>query len=71
MPVFVVGFVDVEEDALPWQMVGVFSEEALAVAACADFRFFVGPMRLNEPAPDDPTEWPGAYYPHSDVPAAL
>jgi len=50
---------------LAWEMMGVFHSEELAEAACKDDTYFVGPLILNEVAPDERTPWPGAYYPKS------
>jgi hypothetical protein len=45
------------------EMVGVFDDESKAVAACKDWRYGIGPLTLNEITPEEPTEWPGFYYP--------
>jgi hypothetical protein len=50
-------------DTKPWEVMGVYDSEEKAVAACKDCRYFVGPEELNVPAPDEPTPWPGCYYP--------
>jgi len=42
---------------------GVFSTEEKAIAACVDFTYGIGPANLDEPVPDETTEWPGFYYP--------
>jgi hypothetical protein len=47
-----------------WEFIGVFSDEALAVAACTSEEHFVGPTLLDVAAPDAPTPWPDAYRPH-------
>lgn len=49
--------------ATAWEFFGVYSDEALAIAACRTRRDFVGPARMNERPPEAPTEWPGAYRP--------
>ncbi len=46
-----------------WEFQGVFTEEKLAVGACRDERFFVGPMVLDQELPMESVVWPGAYYP--------
>jgi hypothetical protein len=47
-----------------WEFQGVFSTEALAVAAC-DGRpdYFIAPIALDFVVPDARAEWPGAYSP--------
>lgn len=50
-------------DHCQWEMVGVFASEADARAACRNETYFIGPWLIGVPAPDDATEWPGAYYP--------
>jgi len=62
MELWVVGKV-VFEDRQRWEIQGVFDNEALAVAACRDEWYFVGPVVLNEVLPHESVEWPGAYYP--------
>lgn len=46
-----------------WEFVGLFDEEAAAVGACRSEAYFVAPVDLNVPAPEDQRVWPGAYYP--------
>lgn len=46
-----------------WTIIGAFSTEALAIAACVDAADFVGPVELDAIAPTEPTPWPGAYRP--------
>jgi hypothetical protein len=46
-----------------WELIGLFSSEAAAVAACRTDYYFVGPAVLNEVLPDEPISWPGCYYP--------
>jgi len=43
------------------EVVGVFSTEEKAAAACTEWNRFIGPLEMDTAAPD--TEWPGAYYP--------
>jgi|GEM_PF-1264251 len=48
-----------------WDLLGVFTTEEKAIARCTrPASDFIGPVRLNDPLPEDPTPWPGAYYPH-------
>jgi hypothetical protein len=46
-----------------WGVVGVFTEEKLAVEACHTPLHFVGPMPLNDAAGADKLTWPGYYFP--------
>ena len=46
----------------PWTFQGVFTSRELALAACRDSTYLIGPAKLNEPLPHDPQEWPGAEW---------
>lgn len=46
-----------------WELAGVFESEELAIAACRDHTYFVGPAELNVLLPHDTEEWPGCRYP--------
>lgn len=46
-----------------WELIGVFSSEDKAVAACSDEKDFVGPINLDEASKRDDYSWPGCYYP--------
>jgi len=46
-----------------WELIGVFSTEEKAVAACLNEYYFVGPVELDEVLPDETVEWPRCYYP--------
>jgi hypothetical protein len=47
-----------------FQFQGVFSTETLAVAACRDETYYIGPVTLDESLPHDTIPiWPGARYP--------
>ena len=48
------------------EFVGAYSSEDLAVAACKDASYFVGPAVVNQTAPEPPMTWHGAYYPHDN-----
>ena len=48
-----------------WQIMGVFSDEELAVKSCTTEHDFVGPIDLNVKLPDEVVKWPGLYYPLS------
>lgn len=52
-----------------WELVGVFDSEQMAIDACIDYRYFIGPAVLNEATPFERMEWPGCYYPKSQLPA--
>ena len=47
----------------PWEFVGVFDTEKVAVAACIGKHYFVAPIRLNESAPVFLKPFPDCYYP--------
>ena len=62
---WVVGKVD-PDNPTRWELQGVFSDAALAASICQD-HWFVAPIELNMIYPEEPTVWPGAYYPtHTD-----
>ena len=49
---------------IAWDILGVFTNESKAIAACHDENCFVGPLNLDEPLPPEIGEWPGCYYPY-------
>lgn len=51
-----------------WEFVGVFGSEPIAVQQCKDATYFVAPVNLNEPAPTETIEFPGAYFPLASKP---
>ena len=46
-----------------WEFAGVFSTEALAIAACKKDLYFIGPAEMDSAPPSKTVDWPGAYYP--------
>lgn len=50
-----------------WDIQGVFSSEALAVAACRSAEYFIGPLALDVALPDESSPWPRAYWPLSKL----
>jgi len=46
-----------------WEIMGVFSDEKLAVESCTTKVDFVGPVDMNVKLPDEVVQWPGLYYP--------
>ena len=58
------------EGAPAWDFQGVFSEEALAVAACVEICDFIAPVLLNQQLPQEGVSWPGCYYPLARAPSA-
>lgn len=46
-----------------WDLQGVFSTEALAIAACKDDTYFIGPAGVDKVLLDATEDWPGCYYP--------
>lgn len=56
------------DDAGSWEMQGVFSTEAIALALCnghADY--FIGPIEIDVPFPDYTVPWPNAYMPSETI----
>ena len=45
------------------EILGVFERESDAVAACTQRNDCIGPLALNEIAPELHSRWAGAYYP--------
>jgi hypothetical protein len=45
---------------------GVFTEEVLAVEACSDASYFVGPLPINSALPHEMVEWRGLYFPFAE-----
>jgi hypothetical protein len=58
-----IGECDGEGNGICWELIGVFSSEEKAVAACLNEYYFIGPVELDEVLPDETVEWPGCYYP--------
>jgi hypothetical protein len=52
-----------EDEGKPWEFVGIFDSKEKAEGACLTHMFFVGPARINETTPREPTPWVGCYYP--------
>lgn len=46
-----------------WDLIGVFSSKDLAIAACLDRDFFIGPVTQDVSTTADAT-WDGCEYPH-------
>lgn len=46
-----------------WEFQGVFSSERLAISACRDDNYFIGPAIVNAALDDETITWPGSYYP--------
>lgn len=53
----------IDDTLSQWEFQGVFDTEELAIAACVEDRFFVGPAEINTPFPVEPVKWVGAWYP--------
>jgi len=60
---YVVGQTRPPYDGTVWEIVGVFSTEERAVAACVDADYFVMPMRLDTAAPSESVVHFGSWYP--------
>ena len=50
-----------------WELVGVYTEEELAVDACRTENYFIGPVSLNDTFPPEKTRWVGSYYPKHEM----
>lgn len=46
-----------------WSFQGVFSDAALAEAACRDRTYFMAPAQLDAALPHECRAWPGLRYP--------
>jgi len=46
-----------------WEYQGIFDDEQMAVDACEDDNWFIGPVKMNEKVPVQCMDWPGAYFP--------
>jgi hypothetical protein len=62
MKLWIVGKIG-EKPEQQWEFQGVFDSEARAVAACIDWRDFVGPVTLNFIVPHETEVWPNSFYP--------
>ena len=51
----------------PWEILGVYSTEALALHRCTQQIDFIAPLELNEDLPEECIEWPGRYYPLEEI----
>ena len=60
--VFVVGKA-MARNGKEWEFQGVFDSEKLAIAACVEDCFFVGPAIVNEQWPSETVDWADAWYP--------
>jgi hypothetical protein len=56
-------FIEETEYGRVWEFAGVFADKDLAIKACLDENYFIGPAILNEYLPEESMEWDGAYYP--------
>lgn len=48
-----------------WEVQGVYTDEATAVKACKGWCWFVMPIEVNTPLPDEPVET--GYYPMNEA----
>ncbi|GEA17513.1 hypothetical protein [Moorella sp. E306M] len=51
------------EEGIVWELQGIFTTKEAAVAACKNERYFIGPVELNKPLPEETTSWVGCEYP--------
>ena len=50
-------------DDEPWEVLGIYSSEELAVKRCKLYNDFVGPLDLDIDLPEETTGWLDSYYP--------
>jgi hypothetical protein len=50
-----------------WEFQGIFDTEENAAAVCSTTRHFIAPVTLNEPVPEDTSEFPNCRYPLGGV----
>jgi hypothetical protein len=50
-----------------WDFQGIFSTEELAIAACRDATYIIGPVLLDQVLPHETIPWLGRYYPKADI----
>lgn len=68
MNLYVVGKVQSAEEYQVWDLQAIFDTEADALSLCADrYLWFIGPVELNNPFPENKQHWPGAYYPYDTI----
>lgn len=61
---WVVGeYIDETERGAVWDIRGIFDDGAMAIAACRNERWFVGPVAMNKILPPHPDVWEGCWYP--------
>lgn len=54
-----------EEGFVKWSFVGVFDTEEQAVENAKPYsNYFIGPAKMNELLPQEPSVWEGCYYPY-------
>lgn len=62
MTVYVVGM---DGDEQGWQVIGIFTTEEDADAACRTRAHWLAPVTLDLDLGDEPMDWPGVRYPRS------
>lgn len=48
----------------PWEVIGVFSDEAKALAACRTPQHFLAPIKVDQDIGDQTLDWPIFRYPN-------
>ena len=67
MEVWIVGkLVKEHDEGIEWEFQGVFSKKELAISACVDDLFFIGPAEIDKELPLVQTDWIGCYYPRME-----
>lgn len=68
MELFIVGkFISERKEGTAWEFQGVYEKETVAIEHCTNNNYFIGPVKLNTPIPEETTDWPDLYYPHEVV----
>lgn len=47
----------------PIEILGLCSTQGAAIERCSQPHDVIGPLEVDAPIPDAPTQWPGAFYP--------
>ncbi len=53
----------IESANIVWEIQGIFTTKEEAAAACKNERYFVGPVELSKPYPQETAPWEGCEYP--------
>ena len=54
----------VDDVGIVWDVIAICSTEEIALGVAKDHQdYFIGPMVIDSPLPDQREEWTGCYYP--------